>query len=343
LRPRLVAVALGVVLTPALASCGGATKTVTVSTPVTHSTAAVTSGVTPAAYVDSVCTTATNWKNAIQAAGATLSAGVNTTSLATAKSEYVTFVGSLVSATEQAERQLSSAGSPSVPNGKQISGSLVRTFNQAKGALAQASSQASALPTSSSGAFQTAASKVVATIRSSMAGMTNVSPEKNSELHAAATKDPTCRRLAASGSGSVSATKSPPTPTTPQPASPPATTPSAPAPSTSPASPASSLTTSQQNAAAAAKNYLSLKGFSRQGLIDQLSSSAGDGYPISDATVAVDSLNVDWNAQAVRSAKDYLQLKPFSCQGLVEQLSSSAGDQYTLAQAQYGATKAGIC
>ena len=99
-----------------------------------------------------------------------------------------------------------------------------------------------------------------------------------------------------------------------------------------PAAPVSNLTTSQQNAVAAAKNYLALQGFSEQGLIDQLSSSAGDGYSLSDATVAVDSLHVGWDAQAVRSAKAYLQISSFSCQGLSQQLSSSAGDPHTGAE-----------
>jgi hypothetical protein len=103
------------------------------------------------------------------------------------------------------------------------------------------------------------------------------------------------------------------------------------------------LTTSQQNAVAAAKEYLSMSGFSRQGLIDQLSSSAGNGYPVRDAKVAVDSLRVDWNAEALKSAKNYLRASSFSCQGLIEQLSSSAGEQFTVAQAQYAAHKAGLC
>jgi hypothetical protein len=103
------------------------------------------------------------------------------------------------------------------------------------------------------------------------------------------------------------------------------------------------LTASQQNAVAAANDYLSTQGFSEQGLIDQLSSSDGDGYLVSDATVAVDSLHVDWDAQAVSTAKEYLPTQSFSCQGLIEQLSSSAGDQFTAAQAQYAATKVGLC
>jgi len=86
-----------------------------------------------------------------------------------------------------------------------------------------------------------------------------------------------------------------------------------------------------------------MSGFSRQGLIDQLSSSAGSGYSVADATAAVDSLNADWNAEAVKSAKQYLAMSGFSCQGLIGQLDSSAGDKYTVAQATYGAQQAGAC
>jgi hypothetical protein len=103
------------------------------------------------------------------------------------------------------------------------------------------------------------------------------------------------------------------------------------------------LTNQQQNAARSAQQYLSISGFSRLGLIDQLSSSAGDGYSVRDATIAVDSLHVNWNAEAVQSAKQYLSISGFSCKGLIQQLDSSAGDKYTVAQATYGAKQAGAC
>jgi hypothetical protein len=99
----------------------------------------------------------------------------------------------------------------------------------------------------------------------------------------------------------------------------------------------------QANAARSAQQYLDMTGFSRQGLIDQLSSDAGNGYSVADATAAVDSLSVDWNEQAVRSAKQYLQMTGFSCSGLIEQLSSDAGSKYTGSQARYGAERAGAC
>lgn len=103
------------------------------------------------------------------------------------------------------------------------------------------------------------------------------------------------------------------------------------------------LTGPQKNAVRSARQYLSISGFSRDGLIEQLSSRYGSGYEVADATVAVDSLNVDWNANAVRSAKQYLNLTGFSCKGLIDQLSSSAGAKYTVSQATYGARQAGAC
>ena len=106
---------------------------------------------------------------------------------------------------------------------------------------------------------------------------------------------------------------------------------------------AESLTISQKNAVRSAKSYLSFSGFSRNGLIHQLSSDAGDGYSVSDATVAVDSLNNDWNKEAVRSAKSYLSFSGFSCNGLIHQLSSDSGSGFTVSQATYGAQQVGIC
>lgn len=97
------------------------------------------------------------------------------------------------------------------------------------------------------------------------------------------------------------------------------------------------------NAARSAQQYLAMTGFSRRGLIEQLSSSAGSGYDEADATAAVDSLDVDWNEQTARSAKEYLNMTGFSCSGLIEQLSSDAGSKYTESQARYGAHRAGAC
>jgi hypothetical protein len=93
----------------------------------------------------------------------------------------------------------------------------------------------------------------------------------------------------------------------------------------------------------AAQQYLQTEAFSKQGLIDQLDSSAGSEYSQSAATQAVDSLSTNWNQEAVKVAQQYLQTEPFSCTALVQQLASSAGSQFTEAQAQYGAHHTKAC
>ncbi|MER8077492.1 Ltp family lipoprotein [Acinetobacter pittii] len=103
------------------------------------------------------------------------------------------------------------------------------------------------------------------------------------------------------------------------------------------------FTAPQLNAIRSAKAYLDYTFFSRKGLIDQLSSRHGDNYNVNDATIAVDSLNIDWNQQAVGSAKDYLDFQGFSCKGLIDQLSSKHGSKYTVEQATYGVQQAGAC
>jgi hypothetical protein len=97
------------------------------------------------------------------------------------------------------------------------------------------------------------------------------------------------------------------------------------------------MTVAQQQAVDAAQGYLSEgQGFSAQGLEDQLTSSAGDGFPKSDAKYAISSLHPDWNAQAVDAAQGYLGGgQGFSAQGLLQQLTSSAGSGFTEAQARY--------
>ena len=91
------------------------------------------------------------------------------------------------------------------------------------------------------------------------------------------------------------------------------------------------------------KSYLALgQGFSRAGLLRQLTSSSGAGFTEAQAEYAVSDLNPDWDAQAVESAKGYLALgQGFSRAGLIQQLTSSSGEGFTEAQAEYAASKVG--
>lgn len=100
------------------------------------------------------------------------------------------------------------------------------------------------------------------------------------------------------------------------------------------------LTPGQENALRAGQNYIDMMGFSKKGLIGQLSSKYGDGYARKDAIFAANHVDVDWNAEAAEAAKNYLDTMPFSRTELIHQLESSAGDKFTHAQAVYGANRA---
>lgn len=106
---------------------------------------------------------------------------------------------------------------------------------------------------------------------------------------------------------------------------------------------AQSLTRPQQNAVRVAEDYLRMGGFSRDGLIEQLSSPYGEQFDAADARAAVDSMTVDWNRQAAIAAEQYMAMSGFSCRGLIDQLSSSFGEQFTRAQAEHGARAVGAC
>lgn len=106
------------------------------------------------------------------------------------------------------------------------------------------------------------------------------------------------------------------------------------------------MSVSQSNAVEKAQSYLSFTGFSRAGLIDQLTSAYGEGFPAEDAEFAVAHLEstgqVDWNTEAVEKAESYLEFTSFSRDGLIDQLTSEYGEQFTYEQAVHAANAVGL-
>lgn len=106
------------------------------------------------------------------------------------------------------------------------------------------------------------------------------------------------------------------------------------------------MSVAQQSAVRSAQSYLDFSGFSRAGLLQQLTSEYGEGYEPADAEFAVAHLEqsgaVDWNAEAVESATDYLEFQGFSRQGLFEQLTSEYGSGFTPEQANYALDQVGL-
>src|ERR687892_415865 len=54
------------------------------------------------------------------------------------------------------------------------------------------------------------------------------------------------------------------------------------------------MTSGQENALESAQTYVDMSGFSKKGLIQQLSSSAGEGFSKADATFAANHVDVNW-------------------------------------------------
>jgi hypothetical protein len=108
------------------------------------------------------------------------------------------------------------------------------------------------------------------------------------------------------------------------------------------AKPKPKTTVAQRNALRSAQSYIDLSGFSRKGLMGQLTSKAGEGFSRADATYGVKHVKVDWNDEAVESAKSYLEFSSFSRAGLINQLESSAGSGFTHKQAVYAVKKVGL-
>jgi hypothetical protein len=105
--------------------------------------------------------------------------------------------------------------------------------------------------------------------------------------------------------------------------------------------PQHTITAAQQQAVETAAQYLTDgQGFSRYGLMQQLTSSAGEGFARKDAAFAIRFLHPNWDHQAVLSARGYLSDgSGFSPSGLMQQLTSKAGEGFTEAQAQYAVNK----
>ena len=88
------------------------------------------------------------------------------------------------------------------------------------------------------------------------------------------------------------------------------------------------MTSGQENALESAQSYIDMGGFSKKGLIGQLSSSAGEGFSKADATFAANNVGADWREEAVESAQSYLDMggsrsRPLSSNCRLPQVRSS--------------------
>jgi hypothetical protein len=163
----------------ALSACGGSSS----------------SGVSPAAYVKSICQAVGPFEKDVQARSSALDLST-IKNPAQGKQALQGFLSAVVTDTGTAVNKLKAAGAPDVSNGKQISAAIINAFTQLGRALGQASSSASNLPTSSASAFKTAANSLGANVRTSMTSIgAGLNGLKSPALETAAKKEPACQHL----------------------------------------------------------------------------------------------------------------------------------------------------
>lgn len=91
-----------------------------------------------------------------------------------------------------------------------------------------------------------------------------------------------------------------------------------------------------KNAVSTVNDYQEAMGdMSYQGLMEQLTSEDGEGYPQKAAEYALSHVKIDYNQNALECAKNYQENIPMSDQQLMEQLTSQDGEGFTQEQAQY--------
>lgn len=74
---------------------------------------------------------------------------------------------------------------------------------------------------------------------------------------------------------------------------------------------------------------------SKAGIYNQLTSEYGEKFSAEAAQYAIDTMDVDWNANALEKAKYYSELMHMSKAGIYDQLTSEYGERFTADEAQY--------
>ena len=74
---------------------------------------------------------------------------------------------------------------------------------------------------------------------------------------------------------------------------------------------------------------------SKAGVFDQLTSEYGGQFPEDAAQYAIDNVDADWKANALKSAKTYQESMSMSKEAIRDQLTSDYGGQFTQEEADY--------
>jgi hypothetical protein len=114
------------------------------------------------------CTTLSKWQTAISDGSKQIQTTLGgITDLTQAKTQLTSFLDQMVSATDDAQSSLKSAGAPDTTNGDKIASTFVKGLGATKSIFATASTNAKSLSTTDPSAFQTQAQSIASALNSS--------------------------------------------------------------------------------------------------------------------------------------------------------------------------------
>ena len=149
------------------------------------------------------CTTLTQWQTAISDGSKELQTALaDVTDLTQAKTQVTNFLGQMVSATDDAQSSLKSAGAPDTTNGQKIATKFVNALGSAKSIFSKANSDAGTLSTTDPSAFQTQAQSIANALNSSGDALSKSfsgvdSLDKGAKLSAVLVKTKACASIVA--------------------------------------------------------------------------------------------------------------------------------------------------
>lgn len=84
-----------------------------------------------------------------------------------------------------------------------------------------------------------------------------------------------------------------------------------------------------------ANTYASVMSMSKAAIYQQLTSDAGEKFPVDAAQYAIDNVKADYNKNALTKAKTYQKQMSMSTDAIKEQLTSDSGEKFTPEEADY--------
>lgn len=144
-------------------------------------------------YVRGVCSAITSLEHDV-ATGTSARKNSTASNAAQAKKAEQAVLTAVAKASDRAVSRIKAAGTPDIPGGKAVAGTIVNAFTEVRNAMRSAAVKAGSLPTDSPAHFTAAARELVTSVRNSLNNI-DASGLSNPDLERAAVNEPACKSL----------------------------------------------------------------------------------------------------------------------------------------------------